>query len=324
MRSRIEAMRVAILCGAVGLSLAVMAAAGSAQEYPLKPIRFVVGPGPDALARAVSQKLTDAWGQQIVIDQRPGAGGSIAAEIVAKARNDGYTLLLATGSHTINASLQKQSYDLVRDFRPVSLVGSVPFILVVHPSLPVHTVKDLIDLARAKPGTLNYGSAGNGTPPHLAAEMLKTLTGIRLVHVPYKTAAQAMIDVLGGQPQLMFAVAPVGLPQVKAGRVRGIAVSTAQRSRMAPELPTLAESGVPGFDVVGWNGILAPAGTPPAVVTKLHRGLETALKLPDVITRLAATGFEPVGSTPEAFGEFMRTDMARWARVIRDAGVKVD
>ena len=324
MRSRTEAMRAAILCGAAGLALAVMAAAGSAQEYPLKPIRFVVGPGPDALARAVSQKLTDAWGQQIVIDQRPGAGGSIAADIVAKARGDGYTLLLATGSHTINAALQKQSYDLIQDFSAVSLVGSVPFILVVHPSLPVYSVKELVALARAKPGELNYGSAGNGTPPHLAGEMLKTLTGIKLVHVPYKTAAQAMVDVLSGQPQLMFAVAPVGLPQVKAGRVRGIAVSTAQRSRMAPDLPTVAESGVPGFDVIGWNGVLAPAGTPPAVVKKLHSGLDSALKLPDVVTRLAATGFEPVGSTPEAFAAFVRTDIARWTRVIREAGVKMD
>ena len=302
----------------------VLCGSAAAQDYPVKPIRFVLGPGPDVLARTVGQKLTEAWGQQIVIDQRPGAGGTIAAEIVAKARGDGYTLLLATGSHTINASLQKQSYDLVRDFRPVSLVGSVPFILVVHPSLPVHSVRELVELARAKPGTLNYGSAGNGTPPHLAGEMLKTLTGIRLVHVPYKTAAQAMTDVLGGQPQLMFAVGPVGLPQVKAGRVRGLAVSTAQRSRMMPELPTVAESGVPGFEVVGWNGILAPAGTSPAVVARLYSGITGALKLPDVVSRLAATGFEPVGSTPEAFAAFVRTDMARWARVIRDAGVTVD
>lgn len=324
MRNRIKAMPKRIGQGAAALLLAIFSNTLIAQEYPAKPIRFVVGPGPDALARAVSQKLTDAWGQQIVIDQRPGAGGSIAADIVAKARGDGYTLLLATGSHTINAALQKQSYDLVRDFRAVSLVGSVPFILVVHPSMPVHSVRELIDLARAKPGALNYGSAGNGTPPHLAGEMLKTLAGINLVHVPYKTAAQAMIDVLGGQPQLMFAVAPVGLPQVKAGKVRGIAVSTAQRSRMAPDLPTVAEAGVPGFDVIGWNGVLAPAGTPPAIVNKLYVELEKALKLPDVVQRLAATGFEPVGSTPVAFADFVRKDIERWARVIRDAGIRMD
>lgn len=323
MHSRIERLYRRI-AQAAALVLAFGPVALSAQDYPVKPIRFVVGPGPDALARAVSQKLTDAWGQQIVIDQRPGAGGSIAAEIVAKARGDGYTLLLATGSHTINAALQKQSYDLVRDFRAVSLVGSVPFILVVHPSMPVHSVRELIDLARSKPGALNYGSAGNGTPPHLAGEMLKTLAGIQLVHVPYKTAAQAMIDVLGGQPQLMFAVAPVGLPQVKAGRVRGIAVSTAQRSRMAPDLPTVAEAGVPGFDVIGWNGVLAPAGTPPVIVNKLYGELEKALKLPDVVQRLAATGFEPVGSSPAAFADFVRRDIERWARVIRDAGIKMD
>lgn len=323
MRSLTETV-IAVIRVPAALLLVLLSRVVIAQDYPVKPVRFVVGPGPDALARTVGQKLTDAWGQQIVIDQRPGAGGSIAADIVAKARGDGYTLLLATGSHTINAALQKQSYDLVRDFRAVSLVGSVPFILVVHPTLPVHSVKELIDLARAKPGQLNYGSAGNGTPPHLAGEMLKTLTGVRLVHVPYKTAAQAMVDVLSGQPQLMFAVAPVGLPQVKAGRVRGIAVSTAQRSRMAPELPTVAESGVPGFDVIGWNGVLAPAGTPAAVVNTLYAGLEGALKLPDVVTRLAATGFEPVGSTPEAFSAFVRTDIARWTRVIREAGIKMD
>ena len=323
MRSRTDTIMKVGLKGAA-LLLVLISNALIAQEYPVKPIRFVVGPGPDALARAVSQKLTDAWGQQIVIDQRPGAGGSIAADIVAKARGDGYTLLLATGSHTINAALQKQSYDLVSDFRAVSLVGSVPFILVVHPSMPVHSVRELIDLARAKPGSLNYGSAGNGTPPHLAGEMLKTLAGINLVHVPYKTAAQAMIDVLSGQPQLMFAVAPVGLPQVKAGRVRGIAVSTVQRSRMAPELPTVAEAGVPGFDVIGWNGVLAPAGTPPAIVNKLYGELEKALKQQDVVQRLAATGFEPVGSTPAAFADFVRKDIERWSRVIRDAGIKMD
>ena len=324
MRSRTSRMRTMFRRGAAALLLAIVSGASLAQEYPVKPIRFVVGPGPDALARAVSQKLTDAWGQQIVIDQRPGAGGSIAADIVAKARGDGYTLLLATGSHTINAALQKQSYDLVSDFRAVSLVGSVPFILVVHPSMPVHSVRELIDLARAKPGALNYGSAGNGTPPHLAGEMLKTLAGINLVHVPYKTAAQAMIDVLSGQPQLMFAVAPVGLPQVKAGRVRGIAVSTVQRSRMAPDLPTVAEAGVPGFDVIGWNGVLAPAGTPPAIVNRLYGELEKALKQQDVVQRLAATGFEPVGSTPTAFADFVRKDIERWARVIRDAGIRMD
>lgn len=324
MHNRIKAMPNRIGQGAVALLLAIFSNTLIAQEYPAKPIRLVVGPGPDALARAVSQKLTDAWGQQIVIDQRPGAGGSIAADIVAKARGDGYTLLLATGSHTINAALQKQSYDLVGDFRAVSLVGSVPFILVVHPSMLVHSVRELIDLARAKPGALNYGSAGNGTPPHLAGEMLKTLAGINLLHVPYKTAAQAMIDVLGGQPQLMFAVAPVGLPQVKAGKVRGIAVSTAQRSRMAPDLPTVAEAGVPGFDVIGWNGVLAPAGTPPAIVNKLYVELEKALKLPDVVQRLAATGFEPVGSTPVTFADFVRKDIERWARVIRDAGIRMD
>ncbi|HWI15909.1 MAG TPA: tripartite tricarboxylate transporter substrate binding protein [Burkholderiales bacterium] len=270
--------RIAAVCVAAAW-LAFCSQAASAQQYPTKPIRILVGPGPDALARVYGQKFTDAWGQQVVIDQRPGAGGTIAAETVAKAAPDGYTLLLATGSYTINASLQQQPYDLVRDFAAISLLGTVPFILVVHPAVPAKTVPELVQLAKAKPGQINYASAGNGTPPHLAGEMLKMMTGISLVHVPYKGAAQGLTDVMAGQIQMMFAVGPVGIPQVQSGKVRGLAVSTAKRSRIVPDLPTVAESGVPGFEVVGWNGLLAPAGSPQAALAKLYGEIAKATAL---------------------------------------------
>lgn len=299
-------------------------AAHAADGYPARPLRVVVGPGPDALARVFGQKLTEAWGQQVVIEQRPGAGGTIAAETVTRAQPDGYTLLLATGSYTINASLQKQSYDLLRDFIPVSLAATVPFVLVVHPAVAARSVNDLIALARTQPGRLSYASAGNGTPPHLAGEMLKTLTGIDLVHVPYKAAAAGLVDVIAGQVQVMFAVGPVGIPQVQAGKVRGLAVSTAQRSRIVPELPTVAESGVPGFEVVGWNGYVLPARSPRHAVERLHREFVRIAALPDVQDKLLGLGFEAVGSSPDAFGRFMREDVARWAKVIRAARVSID
>ncbi len=316
-------MKKALACLIAAWSVAASAQV-CAQAYPVKPIRILVGPGPDALARVYGQKFTEAWGEQVVIDQRPGAGGAIAAEIVAKAAPDGYTLLLVTGSYTINASLQPQSYDLVRDFAPISLLGTVPFILVVHPALPVKTVKELIAVARAQPGRINYASAGNGTPPHLAGEMLKLLAGIDMVHVPYKTAAQGLTDVIGGQVQLMFAVGPVGIPQAQAGKVRGLAVSTAVRSRTVPELPTVAEAGVPGFEVVGWNGLLATARSPAAVVSKLHAEISKTTKLPEMQARIVNLGFEPVASDSDAFAGFLRADIARWAQVIRKAHVKID
>jgi len=295
-----------------------------AQPYPAKPIRFIVGPGPDALARVIGQQLTHAWGQPVIIDQRGGGGGTISAEAVAKAAPDGYTLLLATGTHTINPSMYKVSYDMVRDFAPVTLLASTPFILAVHPSVPASSVAELIKLARSKPGALNYGSGGSGTPPHLATELFKATAGIDIVHVPYKTVAAAITDLVAGQLQVMFTVGPAGLPQIRAGRIRGLAVSTAKRSAFAPELPTIAESGLPGFDVFGWNGLLAPAGTPNPVVAKLHEEIVKALRSTEVRERIASFGFEPVGSTPEEFGEFVKADIARWAKVAKESGARVD
>jgi len=292
--------------------------------YPTKPIRFIVGPGPDSLARLFGQKMTEAWGQPVIVEQRGGGGGTISAEAVAKAAPDGYTLLLTTGTHAINPSVYKTNYDMVRDFAPVTLLGSTPFVLAVHPSVPVKSVAELIKLAKEKPGTLNYGSGGSGTPPHLATELFKQMAGINMVHVPYKTIPLAITDLLGGQLQVMFTVGPAGLPQVKAGKIRGLAVSTAKRSSFAPDLPTVAESGLPGFNVFGWNGVLATAGTPRPVIEKLHTLFITAMKDASVRERMAGFGFEPIGNTPEEFGAFVKEDIARWAKLVKETGAKVE
>ncbi len=295
-----------------------------AQQYPTKPIRCIVGPGPDALARVIGQKLTDAWGQPIVVDQRGGGGGSISADVVAKAPHDGYTILLATGTHLILPSLYKVPYDMAKDFAPVTLIASTPFILSVHPAVPAKSVAELIQLAKMKPGVLNYATGGSGTPPHLATELLKTMTGVNMVHVPYKTVAAALTELMAGQVQVMFVVGPAGVPQVRAGRIRGLAVSTAKRSASVPDLPTVAEAGLSGFDVFGWNGFLVPARTPRAVIDRLHGEVVKALGLADVQQKLEGLGFEAVGNTPEEFGRFVRADIARWAKVIRDANVKAE
>jgi tripartite-type tricarboxylate transporter receptor subunit TctC len=293
-------------------------------DYPTKPIHFIVGPGPDSLARLFGQKMSETWGQPVIVDQRGGGGGTISAEAVAKAPPDGYWLLLTTGTHTINPSVYKTNYDLVRDFVPVTLLGSTPFVLAVHPSVPVKSVAELIKLAKEKPGTLNYGSGGSGTPPHLATELFKQMAGINMVHVPYKTIPLAITDLLGGQIQVMFTVGPAGLPQVKAGKIRGLAVSTAKRSSFAPDLPTVAESGLPGFNVFGWNGVLVTAGTPRPVIEKLHSLFITAMKDPEIRKRMADFGFEPIGNTPEEFGAFVKEDIARWAKLVKETGAKVE
>ena len=295
-----------------------------AQPYPVKPIRFVTGGGPDAMARILGPKITEAWGQQVVIEERSGGGGMLSAETVARASADGYTLLLATGTHTISPNFFKLSYDMTRDFAPVTLLGTIPFALAVQPSLPVKSVDDLIRIARAKPGELNYGSGGNGSPGHLIGEMFKSRTGINLVHVPYKTVAAGVTALIGDQVQVMFVVAPSAVPQIKAGRIRPLAVSTLQRTRSLPDVPTIAESGLPGFDAPAWNGVLVPARTPQAIIAKLNTELVKDLRLPDVIERITALGFEPVGSTPQEFGEFLKTELAKWAKVAKEAGAKAE
>ena len=305
------------------LGLLCVCAGAQAQSWPNKPIRFIVGPGPDALARVFGQKMTEAWGQPVLVDQRGGGGGTISGEVVARAAPDGYTILLATGTHTINPSLYKLSYDMLRDFAPITLIASTPFILGVHPALPIHSLAELIDYAKAHPDALNYGSGGQGTPPHLATELLKSMAGIRMVHVPYKTVPEAITDLVAGRLQVMFMVGPAGLPQIQAGKVRGLAVSTARRSSFAPELPTVAESGLAGFDVFGWNGVLAPAGTPRAVIAKIHDLIVDELQRAEVRQAIGKFGFEPVGDTPEEFGAFIKSDIAQWARVAKESGARV-
>lgn len=307
------------------LALLTCAASALAQSYPSRPIRFIVGPAPDVLPRLIGQKLTDAWGQQVVVDQRPGAGGIIAAETTTKATPDGYTLLLTTGAYTANAVYySKLPYDLVRDLAPVSLLATIQFLLVVHPSVPVASVSELVALANAKPGQLNCASGGTGTTSHFGCEMLKSMARIDIVHVPYKGVAQAITDLLGGQVQMMFAPIQAGLPHARAGKLRALAVSGTKRAQAAPELPTVVESGVPGFGFDSWNGVHVPARTPRSVLTKLNAELVKAIKQPDVQKRMLDLGLEPVGSTPEDFAAFIKADIARWARVVKDAGVRVE
>ncbi|HEY4372547.1 MAG TPA: tripartite tricarboxylate transporter substrate binding protein [Burkholderiales bacterium] len=310
-------------CLAGGFGLAAPALS-LAQAYPDKPIRFITGPGPDTVARVLGQKMSQAMGQPVVVDQRGGGGGIISAEVVAKSPPDGYTLLLATGTHTINPIFYKLSYDVEKDFAPVTLAAAMPFVLTVNPKIPVNSVAELVQYAKARPGRLNFGSGGNASPPQLSGELFKSMAGINIVHVPYKTTAAAVMDVVGGQLQMMFAVGALGIPQVKAGRLRGLAVTTPKRSPALPELPTMIESGYPGFEVLGWNGVLVPARTPPSIIQRLHDEIVKALQLPDVRETLAAAGLETIGDTPEEFAAFMKTETARWTRVARQSGATVD
>jgi tripartite-type tricarboxylate transporter receptor subunit TctC len=308
-----------------GALAATLAGAVAAQDYPAKPIRVIVGPGPDVLARIIGQKLTDAWGQQVLVDQRPGAGGIIAADSVAKSAPDGYTLLLSTGTYTTIPSLySKVPYDFVKDLQPVTLLASLPFLLVAHPSVPAKNVPELLQLAHVRPGQLNYASSGNGTTAHLAGEMLKSMAKVNIVHVPYKGTVPGVIDLVAGQVHLMFAIIQSSLPHVQAGKLRALGVSGAKRSSSAPEVPTISESGVPGYEFISWNGIHAPAATSKAVAGKLNAELLRVITLPDVKERMVGLGMDVAGGTPEEFGVLVRSDIAKWAKVIREAGIKVE
>ena len=319
---------------AVGALLAFSALAAApmagAQAYPAKPIRIVVpfppGGATDILARAVAQKLTDAWGQAVVVDNRPGAGGNIGSEIVAKAAPDGYTLEMGTvGTHAINASLYaKMPYDHVKDFAPVILVAGVPNVLVVNPSLPVSSVQELIAYAKANPGKLNFASSGNGTSIHLAGELFKVMAGVQMTHIPYKGSAPALQDLIGGQVQLMFDNLPPSLPHIKAGKLRALAVTSATRSSALPDTPTIAESGLPGFEASSWFGVLAPAGTPPAIIAKLNAEIAAWLASPEAKEKMLALGANIGGGSPEDFARHIAAETAKWQKVVKASGAKVD
>ena len=309
----------------LALALYALSAIAPAQDFPSRPTRVIVGPGPDALARIVGQKLGESWGHAVIVDQRPGAGGIVAADSVAKSAPDGYTLLLSTGSYTINTILQPKSpYDFERDLAPVSLIATLPFVLVVHPAVPVHSLKELVALAKSRPGKLNYASSGKGTPPHLAGEMLKQMANIDLVHVAYKGAAPGVNDVMAGQVEMMFVPAPTGLPLIKAGKLRAIAVSSPRRYPALPELPTVAEQGYPDFAVVGWNGIHVAAKTPPAIIEKLAVEVARIMHTRDAQEKAEAAGYEPVGSSRQEFEAFVRADITRAAKVIKAGNIQPD
>jgi len=301
------------------------------QSYPSKPIHLVVPYPPggplDIMARAIGHKLTEAWSQPVVVDNRAGAGGNIGADLVAKSPADGYTLLMgAVATHAINPTLYaKVPYDALKDFAPVALVAQVPNILVVNPSVPARSVRDLIELLRARPGYLNFGSGSTGSTGHLAGELFNTMAGVKMVHIPYKGGAPAMADLLSGQVQLMFDNLANALPHVKAGRLRALAVTTLARAPAMPELPTLAESGLPGFDLSTWFGVMAPAGTTTEIVVKLNAEIVRALNAKDMRERLEKMGAEPpANNTPERFAAFIRAEAAKYAKVVMDSGAKVE
>ena len=312
------------------LAAALAAATGTAmaQAYPVKPIRFIVPSTPggsvDTLARTVGPRLADKWGQQVIVDNRSGAGGAIAGELVAKSPPDGYTLLVGTvASLATNVSLQKKlPYDPMKDFAPVTLIATQNLMLLVHPSLPVKSVKELTALAKKKPGSLSFSSAGNGTGGHLSGELYKMLAGIDLLHVPYKGVAPAMIDVVSGQVTMTFASILSGSQQVKAGRLRALAVTGARRSPAVAELPTMMEAGVAGYESATWYGIVAPAGTPADIVNRLSSEVVAILKGPEMNDRLSKEGADPVGNTPAEFARHIQTEIEKWRKVIRAAGIQ--
>jgi tripartite-type tricarboxylate transporter receptor subunit TctC len=296
-------------------------------QYPSKPVRFIVpssaGGGTDIVARAIAQKLSEALGQQFVVENKPGAGQMIGLEAAARAPADGHTLVMSASTLAINPVMyRKVPYDPVRDFAPITQAASLPNVLVVHPSLPVKSVAELIALAKREPGRIAYASAGIGTSPQMSVELLKSLAGIDMLHVPYKGTGPGVVDLLAGQVGVMAPNVLTALPHIKAGRLRALAVTSARRSEVLPDVPTVAETGVAGYESVQWYGVLAPAGTPRDIVQRLHAEISRALHAKDVRERLAADGAEPVGSSPEEFAAFIRAEIAKWARVAKAAGIQ--
>ena len=326
MYSSREFARIAVAAWCVGFAAGIACAQS---DYPHKPIRIVVpvaaGGGTDYTARLIGQKLGEAWGQSVIIDNRPGAAGSLGVEIAAKAQPDGYTLVMPITSFPINPSLYaKLPFDTVRDFAPVVLAASAPLLLVVNPSVPAQSVKDLIALAKAKPGAMNYANSGSGTTAHLASELLKRMAGVDIVNVPYKGGGPAVIDLIAGHVQIFFATIPAALQQVKAGKLRALAVSSSKRVPELPDMPTVAESGLPGFEVVGWFGLFVPAGTPQPVIGKLNGEINRILNAPESRQRLSGHGLIPGGGTPGDLGKFLQAEIAKWSKLIKETGIRAE
>ena len=311
----------AILCGASALA--------SAADYPTHSIRYVVpqgaGGSSDTLARLVTQKLSESLGQQVITDNRPGATGIIGTEIVARAAPDGYTLLQVATSHATNPALStKMPFDPIRDFTPVTLLSQSPNLWIVHPSLPVKNMRELIALGKTRPGEINYSSSGTGSSQHLAGELLKSVAHIDIVHIPYRGSPPALIDLLGGRVVLMCSTIAPAMPLAKSGKLRAVAVTSLKRSAAVPEIPTVAESGLPGYEATAWQGVLAPAGTPRDVIVKLNTEMVRIINQPDVRKQLGDQGYEPAGNSPEQFAEYIKSEIAKWTRVIKAAGLKAE
>ena len=314
---------------AVGFFLALMTSMLWAQSWPTKPVRMIIAFPPggptDLVSRVLAQKLSEQLGQQVIVDNKPGAGGNIAAELAAKAAPDGYTIFYNTSAIVIGPALYgKVNYDTLKDFTPVLLTASVPMVLVVNPQLPARSVKEFVDLAKTRSGALNYSSSGTGTITHLASAMMSTQTGIQTQHIPYKGSAPGLVDLASGQTQFMIDTINTVLPYVRDNRLRGLAVTSAKRSPVLPDLPTLAEAGISGFEAAAWQGIVVPTGTPNEIVQKLNAEVNKALTHPDIRSRLAAQGADILGGTPAEYAAYLRSEMPRWAKAVKDSGAKAE
>lgn len=314
-----------LLVASTGICRAQGSAGGAVAAYPAKPIRIIIalapGGGVDTSGRIVGQKFTEAWGQQVVAENRPGAGGTIATELVARAAPDGYTLLMASMGHAITPALYKLNYDTIKDFAPISLFVQSPSVLAVHPSLPVKSVKELIAFAKPRPNEILFSSSGSGSGQHLAMELLNRMAGLKLVHIPYKGTAPSILDLVAGRVSVTSASAISTMPHVRAGRLRALAVSSAKRSPSVPELPTVAEAALPGFAVDQWYALFAPAGTPNEIVAKLYGEIAKAVAQPETRERLLAMGLDPVGSPPDEFTAYLKTETVKWGKLVREAGI---
>jgi tripartite-type tricarboxylate transporter receptor subunit TctC len=309
-------------------TVAVAATDAAEQQYPTKPIRIIAlsspASGPDIIGRLIGSKFTEAWGQQVIVDTRPGASGIIGAEIASKATPDGHTLMIVTSQAIIvSVMYEKLPYHLLRDFAPISLVASTPFILVVHPSVPAASIKELVAYAKSKPGELRYGSGGSGSPPHLSAEIFKSMTGTDILHVPYKGVTPALMDTVAGQVQMVISVIPAVLPTIKAGKVKALGVTSAKRTPLVPDLPTIAET-VPGYEFIGWYGLVAPAKTPAGILNKLNAEIIRVLKTPEFQERLASLGTEPISSTRQELAAYMQVQTEKMRQAVNASGARPD